>query len=473
MGQIIRSRRAEIQREAMTIRMRGQRDGFPLERIVTAMRSTFPELSPLEAWRLALGWSRPQTVAQIAGLYVADGLHPPNLSEAMLCRWEHGPDRPGREYAEMLARAYGAGLDQLGLTPRCVCGYGDVRYGQPEAHPGWAPVLLPGVELMTTASGLPAIRESLRLALLDAPYGGPVVVELAEAAVEHYALNYSRHAPSALFDEVHAARGLLSEALTAPADDATGLDLRRAAGWLSALLGNLAYHLADHSGARAHLAVAASFGDRVGDARLTAWTLGAQSMVARKRRDLPAALTYAQAGLDRAPTPLVRAQLLGWAVLPSRALLDQAADAEHALSEATTALAADPAGGAPGRFGFDSAELDLHESEAWLALNRIDRAATRAEASAAGCVPHTPGWAAATLVLAQAEASARPGDAAARALDVLERIPAERLRSTARDRLRTLVAALDRADVASVRDLRERLRVLPPPIDIYGRSTTA
>ncbi|MET8340675.1 hypothetical protein ABZV14_19555 [Streptosporangium canum] len=55
MGQITRSRRAQIQREATAVRMRGQREGFPLARIVTAMCTTCPELSPLEAWRLALG----------------------------------------------------------------------------------------------------------------------------------------------------------------------------------------------------------------------------------------------------------------------------------------------------------------------------------------------------------------------------------------------------------------------------------
>ncbi|MFI6801716.1 helix-turn-helix domain-containing protein [Streptosporangium canum] len=464
MGQITRSRRAQIQREATAVRMRGQREGFPLARIVTAMCTTCPELSPLEAWRLALGWSRAQTIAQVADLYLCDGLKPPALSEAMLCRFEQGPDRPGPEYAGMLARAYGAGLDQLGLRPRCVCGADLDGYGQQTA-----PLIVPGVEM--TAAGLPAVRESLRLALLDAPYGGPVVVELAEAAVEHYALNYSRHVPAHLFDEVHAARSLLGDALAVPVNATIGAELRRSAGWLSALLGNLAYHLADHSGARVHLAVAASLGERTGDAWLTAWAYGAQSMVARARRDYAAALTYAQAGLECASGPVVRAQLLGWAMLPSLAQLGQETDAERVLSEATNTLAADPVGGASGRFGFDAAELDLHESEAWLALGRADRAATCAEASAAGCVPHTPGWAAATLVLAQAEAPARPGDAAARVLDVLERIPADRLRSTARERLRVLTAALDGVDVVSVRDLRERVQTLPPPVDIHGRST--
>lgn len=472
MGQITRSRRAQIQREAAALRMRGQREGFPVERIVTAICSTCPEVTPLEAWRLALGWSRAQTVAQIGDLYLSDGLKPTALSEAMLCRWEHDHDRPGPEYTTMLARAYGAHPDQLGLQRRCVCGYGAPGYGRVEAHLGWAPALLLPGDVMTTASGLPAVRESLRLALLDAPRGGPAVVELAEAAVEHYALTYSRHAPSTLFDEVHAARGLLGEALTTPADGATGVELRRAAGWLSALLGNLAFHLADHSGARAHLAVAASLGEHAGDARLVSWALGASSMLARAHHDLPAALAHAQAGLERAPSALARAQLLGWAVLPSLAQLGQAAEAERALGEATTILAADPAGGAPGRFGFDAPELDLHEAEAWLALGRADRAVRRAEESAAGCVPSTPGWAAATLVLAQAEAVTRPGDAAARALGVLEQVPADRLRSTSRERLRRVASALGETDVVAVRDLRERLRILPPPIDVHGRGAT-
>jgi hypothetical protein len=446
--------------------MRCQRAGHATGRIVTELRHALPELSALEAWRLALGWSRAQAVDQVAKVYLDDGLQPPGLSESMLCRFEHGQERPGLEYVEVLARAYGTTRQALGLAPRCVCRDGRRGYGQPE--PRWTPLLSPGVD-MTSPSGLPAVRASLRLALLDAPQGGPAVVELAEAAVEHYALNYSRHTPSLLFDEVHASRGMLAEALASPADERMGVEMRRIAGWLSALLGNLAFHLADHSGARAHLAVAASLGEHVGDARLVAWSLGAQSMLARARRNANAALSYAEAGLERAPSPLVRAQLLGWAVLPSLAQLGRAGDAERVLGEATAALGV--VDEEPGRFGFDAAELSLHEAEAWLALGRTDRAVVRAQSSAARCVPHTPGWAAATLVLAQAEAPVQPGDAAARALDVLERIPADRLRSTSRDRLRILVGALGDADIASVRDLRERARTLPPPIDIHGRST--
>ncbi|MBG0825760.1 helix-turn-helix transcriptional regulator [Planomonospora sp. ID91781] len=447
--------------------MQAQRASHATERVVTELRTALPELTALEAWRLALGWSRAQAVDQVAKEYVADGLHPPGLSPAQLCRWEHGSERPGREYATMLARAYGAQLGQLGLARHCTCGRGG-GYGRHEIQP-----LLPGVELMTTASGLPAIRHSLCLALLADPYGGPTVVELAEAAVEHYALNYSKHPPAVLFDEVHAARGMLVDALATPADPAVGVGLRRTAGWMSALLGNLAHHLGDHTGARAHLSVAASFGEHTGDARLTGWALGAHSMVARARGNLTAALGHAEAGLQHAAGPLARAQLLAWAMLPTLAQLGRATEAEQALAEATTALEADPAGGAPGRFGFDAAELALHEAEALLALGWPGRAAARAEASAGVCVPDTPGWAAATLVLAQTEATGQPGDAAARALSVLERVPADRLRSTARARLTALSTALEGTDTGSVRDLQERVRTLPPPIDVHGRGATA
>lgn len=365
-------------------------------------------------------------------------------------------------------------LDRKPLSPasrdcsqRCTCGHGLLGYRQKDHSPIWPPAPQQG-ELMTTASGLPAVRESLRLALLDTPHGDPVIAELAQAAVEHYALNYSKHPPTVLFDEVHATRGLLAGALAAPAPPDVALELRRAAGWLSGLLGNLAYHLADHTGARAHLAVAATLGQHTGDARLTAWAYGAQSMVALHRGAPVLAQQLAETGFAHAPTPLARAQVLGWAMLPALARLDQAAAADHVLRDATNALDT-AAGGEPGRFGFDAAELALHEADAHLTLGRHDQAATRAEASAADCIPETPGWAAATLVLAQAEAAREAGDAASRGLDVLARVPAERLRSTARARLDRLAAALTGVDTAAVRDLAEHVRALPPAIDAHGR----
>ncbi|WP_328335735.1 Twin-arginine translocation pathway signal [Streptomyces sp. NBC_00455] len=466
-----RSRRSQIQREAAQIRMRGQRRQHDTARIARTIQDTLAEVNALEAWRFALGWSRSQTVAQIAGLYLADGLRPPGLSEPMLCRWEHDADEwPGPEYTVMLCRAYGARPEQLGLArglaphTNALFGRPVIRYGRPDmtAYPRgrWE-----GMEPMTTAAGLPAVRESLHLALLADPMGSAGTAELAEAAVEHYALNYSKHPPQILFNEVREVRQLLAPVVQAGPGTSYGADIQRQVGWLSALLGNLAYHLDDLAGARTHLSAAAAWGERTGDIRLASWAWGAHSMIARTTGRYDTALSHAERGASLAPSGLARAQLHAWALLPALARLQRADDADQALHTALAELETDPSGTAPGRFGFDEPELALHQAEADLALGRHQRARARAEASAAACPDGTGSWTAATLVLAQTEAPDSPQDATQRALHVLDHVPAARLRSTARTRLRDLTRTLptDHAD-----ELTERLRALPAAIDHHG-----
>ncbi|QNP74958.1 Twin-arginine translocation pathway signal [Streptomyces roseirectus] len=315
---------------------------------------------------------------------------------------------------------------------------------------------------MTTAAGLPAVRESLSLALRMDPDGSRTVVDATEAAVEFYALGYSKHPPAVLFDEIHRTRRLLAQAL-APGRTAepVAVDLRRGIGWLSALLGNAAHHLDDHTGARVHLTAAVAFGERTGDARLAAWACGALSMVARATDHHTAALTHAERGLALAPRGLPSAQLHAWAELPSLAALGQAQDADRALADAARALEV------------DAAEHQLHQAEAFRVLGRTDKAVTAAEGSLNACVPRTPGWAAASLALAQAEAPILPGDAAARALDVLDRVPAARLRSTTRSRLKQLDAALAASTADGVTDLHERVHALRPVINTHGTAQSA
>ncbi|WP_329392646.1 Twin-arginine translocation pathway signal [Streptomyces lydicus] len=480
MATITRSRRATIVKEAAQIRMHCQRQGRTIERTVTAIRNALPEVTALEAWRLALGWSRADTIAQISDLYLADGLLPPGPSQSMLCRWEHDPHEwPGREYTAMLCRAYGARPVQLGLphsgnddlatlgsTPK-------IRYGRVDVEACEAPARKE-VVVMTTSAGLPAVRESLHLALLADPAGSSAITELAEAAVEHYALNYSKHPPHILFTEVRTARSLLTEALTAQSvEEAVAAEMGRSIGWLSALLGNLAFHLEDITGARAHLTAAHTYGARAGDARLTAWVWGAQSMVARAAGNYARALAHAEQGLAHAPAGLARAQLQAWAQAPALAEQGRAEDVEAALASAATELEADAVGQAPGRFGFDAAEYALHKAEAHLALGQCAQAAGQAQASVADTVAGTPGWAAATLVLALAEAASHSVDAAQRALDVLEQVPAAKLRSTARARLARLDRAVAATSTAAASDLHERLRSLPPAINDHGTAASA
>jgi hypothetical protein len=80
-----------------------------------------------------------------------------------------------------------------------------------------------------------------------------------------------------------------------------------------------------------------------------------------------------------------------------------------------------------------------------------------------------PAWAAASLALARGQAAhGQLSDAAALALDVLDTIPAPALRQTSRVRLRAidqdLFAVADPG--AEARDLRERLRILPPLVPV-------
>ncbi|MFI2415666.1 hypothetical protein [Streptomyces sp. NPDC018947] len=298
---ITRSRRAAIAREAALIRRRCQRTGFTTEHIAAAIRQELAEVTELEAWRLALGWSRADTVAQIGELYVADGLLLPGLSESMLCRWEHDPeDWPGQDYTVMLCRAYRASPQQLGLhkIPRVrqlsswtaeLIGYGRSDAGVAASG------RQEGTDPMTTDAGVPSVRESLQLAILAEPSGGPLIDELA---ADHYHLNYSKHPLPVLFREVRATRSLLASVLPADTD---GTELHRQVGRLSGLLGNLAFHLDDAAGARTHLGTAVAYANRCGDAALLAWAYGAQSMVARHTGNLTAALTYAERGAAAAP----------------------------------------------------------------------------------------------------------------------------------------------------------------------------
>ncbi|RBQ15627.1 hypothetical protein DP939_34765 [Spongiactinospora rosea] len=243
-------------------------------------------------------------------------------------------------------------------------------------------------------------------------------------------------------------------------------ELRLAAGWLSALVGNLAFHLADHEAALIHFATAARLGTAVGHPALICWTLGAQAMTAYTRGHPREAVELAQQALEYADTPLRRAQILAWGELRATAALGPAyrAEAARLAGDAQDAMAADSDGDRPGRFGFDAAELFLHLAEASLLLGDHAEAAAHAAASQEYVENGRPGWGAAVLVHARAEASGgRPTDAAELGHHVLDTIPPERLRGTLRIRLGALDADLQTAGASSTdtSGLRDRLRALP------------
>lgn len=213
---VSRSRRAVIQKTAAEIRARCLHSGRGAEQTAAAICAELPEVRPLEAWRLALGWPRSRTIERVGALYRSRGLMPPGLWESMLCRWEHRPyEWPSAEYVEVLCAVYRAPAALLGLDRAA-----DRAPASGYSASGPRACVLPAREsmvTMTTSAGLPAVRDSLHLALLADPAGSAAVLDLTEAAVEHYAPGHSKHPPHLLFAEVHGARTLLMSALAIPA----------------------------------------------------------------------------------------------------------------------------------------------------------------------------------------------------------------------------------------------------------------
>lgn len=114
-GTLDRKGRQALARAASETRLRGLRDALPVGVIVEEILKGAPDLCRLEAWRFANGWTRPEVSARLDALYEADGLAPPEITSAELCRWEHGQRRPSDERIEYLCRLYGTRPDRLGF----------------------------------------------------------------------------------------------------------------------------------------------------------------------------------------------------------------------------------------------------------------------------------------------------------------------------------------------------------------------
>jgi transcriptional regulator with XRE-family HTH domain len=108
------AQRRQIERQAAEVRLEGLRRGLTMEAVVESILRRIPEVKPLEAWRLANGWTREEVAARLDALYVADGLAPPSVDASTLCRWELGHRRPNEERVEYFCKLYRTRPDLLG-----------------------------------------------------------------------------------------------------------------------------------------------------------------------------------------------------------------------------------------------------------------------------------------------------------------------------------------------------------------------
>lgn len=168
------------------------------------------------------------------------------------------------------------------------------------------------------------------------------------------------------------------------------------------------------------------------------------------------ALELAEQAAHLASTPLRTAQITAWCRLRPLATLCHTDQLRAHTTQAQREM--DRAEDAPGRFGFDRAEFELHLAEALLSLNPA-RPIEHAQTSAALKRSGSPGWAAAVTVHARALATQRHGhDAASLGESVLDAVSAASLRATTRQRLRSLVT--DLGSEPAGRTLTERVFAL-------------
>lgn len=468
MPKIDRVRRAKINSQAKEIRHTGQIAGWGTSRIAAEILSQIDDMRPLEAWRLARGWSRPDVIAGIAGLYRQARLLPPAVNSSMLCRWEHGESAPSPEYADALCRLYQVPPDQLGLSapalsgafPAGVLPAGALRGGAAvrDRHP-----TPPKAARWSDAS---AVRESVQLAMeAEGPGGGPMTLEQLQQAVRYYDLSYSAFPPSLLAGEVRGCRAVVTRMLGHGQPAAVRGTVLLLGAWFSALLGNLAFHVADLAGAQIHLRTTAGLAATAGNRRLLSWVQGAQSMLAGAQDRPRNALDLAVQAVQNADTPLRRAQAMSWAQLPALVRLGRGDEARDVMTAAQREMDASPVQEKAGRFGFDRAEFELHLAEAALGLGALDAARAHARESLRHTTLGRPGWAAATLALARGSAAGGfPDHGAELALGVLDAIPAEMLRASAWRRLTALDERLSggRAGGPPAAELHERLSARGP-----------
>jgi hypothetical protein len=203
------------------IRQHGQRVGWDVVTIADEIARQLPEVTLLEVWRLAYGWSRPQVVAAVLELYRHAGLAEPGLTSARLCRWEHDGVQSELDYAHALARVYQVSPRRLDLTVSGIMA--DSGYGHP------TPPSEPGAAMANNA--LTAVADSVQLQReIEGPGGGPATREQLQRAVNYYMLDYARHTPATLVTEIHRCRTMVVYMLARDQQETDRRELRRADG---------------------------------------------------------------------------------------------------------------------------------------------------------------------------------------------------------------------------------------------------
>ncbi len=468
---------------ARQVRARGLAAGWSAPDIATAIAGACGT-TRIRAFRLALGVSLPDVVAQVQARYEADGRQVPGFSETLLSSYESGQKRPGTEYLHYLCASYRADPADLGFEARCLCGRShrspaepgepagtaqatDAR-SRPGPEPGSEPehdttvplpradfdedtdelrtMLIrqmaepgsPGSQLDSRFLGaVDRIRSRVDEALLSGTVSATLLDRWEQGALS-YGRQYMTVPPLRLLCDVlldlAEVRRMWAE--RQPLD--VSERLCRLASQLAGIAGIAMLDLGDHRLARSLFRTARTAADETGDRRLRAWVAVRESLVPlyfgdpREAADLAAAaadLAGRQPCAAAVMAPVVRAR--AQARLISRGQSGRRVALERARASLDRALdgLADlpPEQRADTALGYTERQLHFHAGDILVALGDW-QAAHRAFGQAAELYASTEVLDRALVAFGQAQcllAADNPGQALALGRNVLTGLPAE------------------------------------------------
>lgn len=287
---------------ARQIRARGLAAGRRPADIAAAIAATCGT-TRIRAYRLALGISLADVVAQVHARYDADGRQAPGFSETLLSAYESGQKRPGTDYLHYVCQSYHADPDDLGFDVRCLCGRSHREPGEPvdtgvaEATvpiPRQDPreqgsdelramliqqIAEPGSQVDSTFLGaVDRIRSQLDGALQKGTVSVPLL-DRWEQSTLGYGRQYMTVPPLRLLCDV-----LLDLAeVRRMCEQRQPLDvaerLCRLAAQLAGLAGIAMHDLGDHRLSRSFFRTARTAADETGDRQLRAWVTVRESLV--------------------------------------------------------------------------------------------------------------------------------------------------------------------------------------------------
>lgn len=426
---------------ARQVRARELVAGTPPEEIAAQIHS---ECGPafgttlIRAYRLALGITLADVVAQVRAWYQAEGRRTPRFSETLLSAYEGGQKRPGPEYLHYLCAVYRADPLDLGYPGRCLCGAGHraAAHPLPPAEPGpaagRAPLRREDAGSTTDRAG-ERYRHRARLARAAGPGGTAPASESDDDVLRRLLASLladpQAEADSRFFGAVDRVRRRMDAALLGGRVSATVIDgweetasgyarqymtvpplrllcdalldfgdIRRMfaerlpvesaerlcalAGRFSGLAGIIMIDLGDQRLARSFFRTARTAVDETGDRKLRAWVTSREALVPLYYGDPGEALTLAGSAVDLAGRNPCVAGVMAPAVaaravarMAGRGRRDALDQAIRMLDRAHDGLDALPeADRADTAFGYTQRQLLFYEGDALVTLGDCQRA---------------------------------------------------------------------------------------------------